>query len=71
MIEGHLASVDLLVRQGSDVNGRDHGGVNVLMHAVVLGNEPIVRLLLSGGSDPNAPSGPDGLTPLVTPCPLF
>ena len=52
--EGDLASVQLLLKNGKDVNERDAWGHTPLISASWAGHTPIVQLLLASGAEVNA-----------------
>jgi ankyrin repeat protein len=55
--------VDLLIRQGADVNERGYGGNTPLIHAAFSGNPEQIKRLLRAGAEVNA-ANDDGFTAL-------
>ncbi len=58
-----LSMVEILLRRGADVNGRNYQGLTPLMAAVVESSPAAAKLLLDAGADVNARSE-DGRTAL-------
>ncbi len=66
---GHAEVIARLLRAGVDVNHVNNLGWTALHEAIILGNGDqryidCVRLLFSGGADPELPSQGDGIRPL-------
>jgi ankyrin repeat protein len=59
-----LPTVQQLLCEGIDPNGRDHGGWFPLLAAVMVGRPAVVHALLAAGADVDA-QGPDGSTALM------
>lgn len=58
---GHTSIAELLIGQGSDVNGRDSKtGSTALMAAAFLGHSQLIELLLAKGADINARTATNG-----------
>ncbi|KAJ5078148.1 ankyrin repeat and death domain-containing protein [Anaeramoeba ignava] len=51
--EQKLQNINYILKNGGKVNTKDSNGMTGLMHAVLLGNEDIVKELLSFKADPN------------------
>lgn len=56
---GDLQSIDDLIRQGFEINQKDHRGYSPLMLAVYSGQIDAARLLLQLGADPNSSDSAD------------
>lgn len=63
IIRGHTKNVQVLVRNGLDLNTQDHEGNTSLHIAVMVAQYEIVQCLLANGADANAESK-IGFTPL-------
>ncbi|MHB9081807.1 MAG: acyltransferase family protein [Pirellulaceae bacterium] len=64
VLRGDLATVQTLLANGADVNGRDESGSTPLHAAAFLGRIEVAKLLLDRGADPNA-KGADGNPPMM------
>jgi len=62
---GDLKRVQRLIREGVDVNTKDHGGSTPLMAAAMEGSSEVVRELLDNRADPNTRDKKSGGTPLM------
>jgi ankyrin repeat protein len=62
---GHRALVDLLIRNGLDLDRHDGDGLTLLQRAVADGNAAFVARLLEAGVDVNARDDEDGGTALM------
>ncbi len=62
---GHLDILELLIRAGADVNGKDEEGMTPLMTAIDRGQKRIVEFLLAEGADVNLKEDMMGGTPLM------
>lgn len=51
--QGHPDTVELLIRQGAEVNGSDMFGATALRSAAYAGNHETMRALMRHGADPN------------------
>ncbi len=52
-VENYPFAVDWLCKQGAEVDTTDFSGATPLFHAVKLGYEEMVKILLSHGANPN------------------
>lgn len=59
-----VAKVDLVLRQGVDINGHDGSGITPLIAAIKINNLNMVRLLTSKGANPNLRNSA-GISPIV------
>lgn len=62
-VENYPVGVDFLCHHGADINSVDFSRATPLLHAAMLGNEEVVRILLKHGANPNTKDN-DGETPL-------
>ena len=53
-VDGPVPLLELLVKNGADVNARDNTGSTALMMASYEGNVDVVKMLLENGADLNA-----------------
>ncbi len=57
VINCNLQKVELLVKNGADVNAKDRYGQTALMWAVIKGEGPIIKFLIQKGANINARDG--------------
>ena len=62
-VENYPVGVDFLCQHGADINSVDFSRATPLLHAAMLGNEEVIRILLKHGANPNAKDN-NGETPL-------
>jgi len=62
-LTGNTEVIDLLIRNGAEVNGQNKDGATPLLGAAFLGRVEAVNLLLAEGADPNIRND-KGETPL-------
>ncbi len=60
-----LARLQVLVRDGADVNARDKRGETPLMYAATVGSLDAMKLLIAKGADVNAQTTTSGATALI------
>lgn len=52
-VENNISAVDFLLKNGADINARDHQGESALKHASSLQLIEMTKFLLENGADPN------------------
>ena len=62
---GHLDVLELLIRAGADVNGKDEEGMTPLITAIDKGQKRIVEFLIAEGADVNLKEDMMGGTPIM------
>jgi len=62
---GHLDVLELLIRAGADVNGKDKEGMTPLITAIDKGQKRIVEFLIAEGADVNLKEDMMGGTPIM------